>query len=383
MTEQRPDILLFEGEELCLEGIPRLPKDALQVPTGRRALIQRSALSLASHLSALTNEDDFLFLTGRREPPDAARSEPGDPGPALNAELLRALEAGGNRLTESWHRAALRVEVERSLVSTLKGLNRELQPGSGDEPSPPTAIDDCRDPEELERRLDRLSEERERRISRTEHRKSVGLDESTALEPATRAELVAETIRTLRFVPFRYGGGPGTINTSCHRGYIATWEVRGDRFLLVKVDGTPSFYPDEPVLATWIDGWLAAPQGTLLKSFFFADLVENIYSNYLLIRVESGRVVEVRSVLARERFPDLDKRIAREAAEKQAKRRFEAERDRLAEEFGPLIRASRSEIERERLGLELQERVRALRKLCWPPGYGLGPDDPDEHQQVH
>jgi len=380
VTGQRPDFLIFEGEELRLEGIPHLPKDALQIPTGRRALVQRSALSLASRLSALTNEDDFLFLTGRCEPPDAARSEPGDPGPAKNAELLRALEAGGCRLTESWHRDALRIELERSLVSTLEGLNRELQPESGDEPPPLTAIDDCSDPEVLVRRLDLLSDEMGRRNSRTEHRKSAGLDESTALEPATRAELVAETIRALRFVPFRYGGGPGAINTSCYRGYIATWEVRDDRLLLVKIDGHPSFYPDEPLVADWISGGLVVPRGEVVHRFDYGIELEYIHSSYSLFMIANGHIESVKTVSARERFPDLDERVRYF----EDRKNFDRESRHLRwGKLDALGRPGLSEAEREELEFRFEHEHRRLKykyRAGFPWETIADPDDPGTAQ---
>jgi hypothetical protein len=65
-----------------------------------------------------------------------------------------------------------------------------------------------------------------------------------------------------------------TFDTSCMRGYVAQWEVRGSRLYLVgmemkcKTESTyESIFPDAGggLLADWVSGGLSCPYGKIMK----------------------------------------------------------------------------------------------------------------------
>lgn len=91
--------------------------------------------------------------------------------------------------------------------------------------------------------------------------------------------------------------------TALWRGYIGTWEIRGDRLYLIAINVMPGSrvnanlgtvfpgYPDR-VFAHWYTGMLRIPQGKILKYVHMGH--QSTFEHDLLIDVERGVVVSTR-----------------------------------------------------------------------------------------
>ena len=98
------------------------------------------------------------------------------------------------------------------------------------------------------------------------------------------------------------------------RGYVATWEVAGDRLLLRKVevatigpddaDGDPTYvgkdvapqmFAQSPeIVATWYSGALVIPQGELVNYVHMG--YGSDYERYVVLSIKAGRVVDRREL---------------------------------------------------------------------------------------
>jgi hypothetical protein len=87
-------------------------------------------------------------------------------------------------------------------------------------------------------------------------------------------------------------------NSACMRGYVARWEVRGDRLFLAgmemirRTDATfASLFPGmetEGVFAGWVSGKLTCPYGNLVK-YDHAGFARTL-EHELILSVENGLV---------------------------------------------------------------------------------------------
>lgn len=122
------------------------------------------------------------------------------------------------------------------------------------------------------------------------------------------------------------------MSTANWRGYVATWEVAGDRLLLRKVevatigpddaDGDPTFVAtdvaprmfaqSDEIVATWYSGALVIPRGELVNYVHMG--YGSDYERYVVLSIRAGRVVDRRE-LTHAQFRDF--RQARYAAWKQ------------------------------------------------------------------
>jgi hypothetical protein len=84
-------------------------------------------------------------------------------------------------------------------------------------------------------------------------------------------------------------------NSGCARGYVARWEIRGDRLYLVgmdmirKTDETfSSLFPDgeEGIFADWVSGELPCPYGGLMK-YDHAGFARKL-EHELILSIENG-----------------------------------------------------------------------------------------------
>jgi len=98
-------------------------------------------------------------------------------------------------------------------------------------------------------------------------------------------------------------------NASCSalwRGYRGSWKISGDVLYLVRLeDGNcggsqvielSKVFPGQrgPIKAKWFFGTLRIPQGKPLKRVHMG--YRSVYEKDLLIRIEQGRVVDVKTV---------------------------------------------------------------------------------------
>jgi hypothetical protein len=98
-------------------------------------------------------------------------------------------------------------------------------------------------------------------------------------------------------------GDFSTLSSSCDRGYVGTWEIKADKFYLVKLKGDYNFSSDTPVLADWFTGVLRIPEGDLLhyEHIGFASVFERESH----IKIEEGSVVKSKTIDNRNQ--DIDK----------------------------------------------------------------------------
>lgn len=368
MTDQRPDVLILDGErtEHPMEQIPGLPPDDPRFPRGPRAAFLDQAVSVASDLLATCEnrgwwscDRELIERAQRSEAKRFWRSQRGLP-PAADDEV--------NEEEVEQARA-------RSRDATIEALHLELERAAGC-PAPPRTGPGI--PEGLATSVAQTLDAAMRELE-AELLEVVEPGEVTPAETMSRVRLAAEAARLLRFAPFEYRGGRNYCNTSCYRGYVATWEIRDDRLLLVKVDGYPGFYPDDPLPAEWVSGLLVVPRG----DFLFPQkrgILGELYPEYLAIRIDHGLVTDRHLVPARVRYPDLDEWIAQE----DARARYEQERDRLTQEFRDRrARMSDSGPQSEQLSREYQERSRALWEFFRRSMFGLTTEDPDGPERSH
>ena len=82
--------------------------------------------------------------------------------------------------------------------------------------------------------------------------------------------------------------------TACWRGYIATWEIRDNRFYLVDIKGRFRKTAEEPILADWFSGVLRVPRGTMLQYVHMG--FGSVFEHEIHIKIEKGMVVRSRVV---------------------------------------------------------------------------------------
>ena len=106
----------------------------------------------------------------------------------------------------------------------------------------------------------------------------------------------------LRFLFALMGRQPPFIanSTACWRGYVGTWEIRGERLYLIGIeaslmDGEPAsletIFPGSPnrMFAHWYSGTLNVPLGELLEYEHIG--YARVHEETLEIKVERGVVV--------------------------------------------------------------------------------------------
>ncbi len=85
--------------------------------------------------------------------------------------------------------------------------------------------------------------------------------------------------------------------TSVRRGYVATWEIKGDKLYLVSVEGilegekkasVADLFPGKtpPILADFIDGDIAVGRGKATRQGW-----NFIYEHEETLKIKSGRIV--------------------------------------------------------------------------------------------
>ncbi len=85
--------------------------------------------------------------------------------------------------------------------------------------------------------------------------------------------------------------------TSCHRGYIATWEIKGKALYLVSIEGIlegeknaslSDIFPgkDSPILADFIDGDIAIGRGKATRQGW-----NFVYEHEEVLKIKAGKVV--------------------------------------------------------------------------------------------
>lgn len=93
------------------------------------------------------------------------------------------------------------------------------------------------------------------------------------------------------------------ICSACWRGYIATWEIKGDNLYLIKViEGSclenasdiplSQIFPDKksPIKAIWFSGQLKIPHGKEIKNVH--KTLEPVYEKSLYLTIKEGKVTK-------------------------------------------------------------------------------------------
>lgn len=83
-------------------------------------------------------------------------------------------------------------------------------------------------------------------------------------------------------------------STACWRGYVATWEIKDDRFSLVSIEGRFELLGAEPLLADWFSGELRMPMGEVIDYVHMG--FASVFAEELFIGVVNGSVVSRRHV---------------------------------------------------------------------------------------
>lgn len=87
-------------------------------------------------------------------------------------------------------------------------------------------------------------------------------------------------------------------STACWRGYLGTWEIKDDRFYLVRLAGRFRVRGGAPIHADWFSGVLRVPMGEVLQYVHMG--FGSVYEQELHIKVENGVVVMTRTIDNRE-----------------------------------------------------------------------------------
>ena len=82
--------------------------------------------------------------------------------------------------------------------------------------------------------------------------------------------------------------------SNCWRGYRGTWEIKNERFYLVRLNGRFQLRGSTPVLADWFSGILRVPMGEILVYVHMG--FGSVYEQELHIKVENGVVVMARTI---------------------------------------------------------------------------------------
>ena len=80
-----------------------------------------------------------------------------------------------------------------------------------------------------------------------------------------------------------------TINSSCWRGYVGSWEIKHGRFFLIGLSGKYKLRDETPLFAEWFSGEIKVPQGDILNYVHGGSTP--IYEREQHITVENGIVV--------------------------------------------------------------------------------------------
>lgn len=81
-----------------------------------------------------------------------------------------------------------------------------------------------------------------------------------------------------------------TLNTACHRHFLASWEIKDDRLYLLDVIGGYRLVGEEPLFAEWYSGTLRAGAGEVLRSPRFG--YDSLYEREFEIEIENGMVLK-------------------------------------------------------------------------------------------
>ena len=95
---------------------------------------------------------------------------------------------------------------------------------------------------------------------------------------------------------------PFVFSTACWRGYVGTWEIRGDKFYLVKLVGRFRLVGTEPLFADWFSGVLRIPRGKMLQYVHMG--FGSVFEEEVHIKVDRGMVAESRVISNREKKHD-------------------------------------------------------------------------------
>ncbi|RTZ96680.1 MAG: hypothetical protein DSY90_09750 [Deltaproteobacteria bacterium] len=101
----------------------------------------------------------------------------------------------------------------------------------------------------------------------------------------------------------RISGGDIFFSTACWRQYIGTWEIRDNKFYLVKLKGKYRLKSKTPVLAEWFTGTLRIPRGKILEYVHMG--YGSVYEKELHIKIRNGIVIKTRTIDNRNK--DMDK----------------------------------------------------------------------------
>lgn len=89
-------------------------------------------------------------------------------------------------------------------------------------------------------------------------------------------------------------GGGIMFSTVCWRRYIGTWEIKDNRFYLVRLEGQYSLDGDEPLFADWFTGVLRIPQGRMVKYVHTGFKTE--YEREVHIEIDNGIVTKTQTI---------------------------------------------------------------------------------------
>ena len=79
-------------------------------------------------------------------------------------------------------------------------------------------------------------------------------------------------------------------STACWRQYVGTWELRGGRLYLSKVEGRYKIIGGEPIFAEWFSGALRVPRGEVLSYVHMG--FESVYEEDFWLTIENGVLVK-------------------------------------------------------------------------------------------
>ena len=89
------------------------------------------------------------------------------------------------------------------------------------------------------------------------------------------------------------------LSTACWREYIGTWEIKSEKFYLVKLEGRFKLLTDHPILADWFTGVIRIPQGKLLHYVHMG--FASVYEQELHLKIEAGIVTASKLLNNRDR----------------------------------------------------------------------------------
>ncbi|MGL4184216.1 MAG: hypothetical protein ACRCR4_00410, partial [Thiotrichaceae bacterium] len=78
-----------------------------------------------------------------------------------------------------------------------------------------------------------------------------------------------------------------------------TWEIKSEKFYLVKLEGRFKLLTDHPILADWFTGVIRIPQGKLLHYVHMG--FASVYEQELHLKIEAGIVTASKLLNNRDR----------------------------------------------------------------------------------